>query len=97
MTNIEGLDKYNSVSQTTCDAQKKLFGETNSFGAKGGMKNMGESLGRGMVLVMSIWDDHDANMLWLDSNYPKDKSASEPGVPRGSCAETSGVPADVES
>ena len=33
----------------------------------------GEAMGRGMVLVMSLWDDHDANMLWLDSNYPLDK------------------------
>ena len=22
-----------------------------------------------MVLVMSLWDDHDVNMLWLDSDY----------------------------
>ena len=30
-------------------------------------------MGRGMVLVMSLWDDHDANMLWLDSDYPLDR------------------------
>ena len=23
-----------------------------------------------MVLVMSLWDDHEVNMLWLDSTYP---------------------------
>ena len=28
---------------------------------------MGESLARGHVLVMSLWDDHLANMLWLDA------------------------------
>jgi len=28
---------------------------------------MGEALGRGMVLVMSLWDDHSGSqMLWLD-------------------------------
>jgi cellulose 1,4-beta-cellobiosidase len=42
------------------------------------MKNMGESLARGMVLVMSLWDDHYAHMLWLDSDYPTDKSHDGP-------------------
>ena len=28
---------------------------------------MGQSLGRGHVLVMSLWDDHLANMRWLDA------------------------------
>ena len=51
----------------------------------------------GMVLVMSLWDDHDANMLWLDSNYPLDKDPSAPGVNRGPCPTDSGVPADMES
>jgi cellulose 1,4-beta-cellobiosidase len=36
-------------------------------------------------------------MLWLDSNYPTDRSASTPGTSRGPCATTSGKPADVES
>lgn len=58
---------------------------------------MGGSFDNGMVLVMSIWDDHAANMLWLDSSYPLDKDPSEPGVMRGNCATTSGVPADVEA
>ena len=30
---------------------------------------------RGHVLVMSLWDDHDVNMLWLDSDYPLDNVA----------------------
>ncbi|CAE6419937.1 unnamed protein product, partial [Rhizoctonia solani] len=51
----------------------------------------------GVVLVMSIWDDHAAHMLWLDSNYPLDRDASKPGVARGSCPTTSGDPKDVES
>lgn len=58
---------------------------------------MGQALGRGVVLVMSIWDDHEAHMLWLDSNYPTDKSPSEPGVARGPCATSSGDPKTVES
>ena len=41
---------------------------------------MGDSMERGHVLVMSLWDDHDVNMLWLDSDYPLDKDPSEPGT-----------------
>ena len=57
---------------------------------------MGESLKRGMVLVMSIWDDHDVNMLWLDSIYPLDKRG-QPGAARGPCSTDSGKPEDVET
>jgi len=57
---------------------------------------MGEALKRGMVLVMSLWDDHYARMLWLDSDYPTDLPSNAPGVHRGPCATTSGDPKDVE-
>ena len=33
---------------------------------QGGLRAMGESMERGHVLVMSLWDDHSVNMLWLD-------------------------------
>ena len=59
---------------------------------------MGDAMSKGMVLVMSLWDDHAANMLWLDSTYPTTKTgAPGTGGPRGTCATTSGVPADVEN
>jgi len=45
--------------------------------------------------VMSLWDDHYANMLWLDSTYPVD--STDPGASRGPCSTDSGVPKDVES
>jgi len=34
----------------------------------------------GMVLVMSLWDDHEAYMLWLDSDYPLDFPREKLGV-----------------
>merc|ERR1712151_636431 len=34
----------------------------------------GKTIDAGVVLVMSLWDDHYANMLWLDSTYPVDSS-----------------------
>lgn len=78
-----------------CDDVKGVFNDTNDFKKKGGLKKMGQAMDSGMVLVMSLWDDHAANMLWLDSIYPTNKTA--PGGPRGTCATTSGKPEDVES
>lgn len=86
----------NSITTDFCTAQKTVFGDNNSFQKKGGLKAMGDALGRGMVLVLSVWDDHAVNMLWLDSTYPTDKDPSTPGVGRGECATTSGAPDDVE-
>lgn len=45
---------------------------------------------------MSMWDDHEANMLWLDSDYPLNLDPNSPGVKRGPCPRDSGKPADVE-
>jgi cellulose 1,4-beta-cellobiosidase len=53
---------------------------------------MGKALARGMVLALSIWDDHAAGMYWLDSTYPTNASTSSPGVARGPCSTTSGDP-----
>jgi len=95
--NIAGLAATNSITDAFCSAQKTKFGDTNIFAAKGGLAGMGSAFKTGMVLVMSLWDDHAAQMLWLDSNYPTAGSASTPGVARGSCATTSGAPTDLET
>jgi cellulose 1,4-beta-cellobiosidase len=94
---FSGLTQYNSVSDAFCTAQKTLFGDTNSFQAHGGMAGMSKGLAQGMVLVLSIWDDHAAQMLWLDSNYPINGTASKPGIARGTCATSSGQPTQVEA
>ncbi|KAB5592728.1 hypothetical protein CTheo_3796 [Ceratobasidium theobromae] len=95
-TKISGMSTFDSITEQFCTAQKTAFSDTNTFASKGGYTNMGKAFDSGMVLVLSIWDDHAANMLWLDSNYPTDRPATQPGVARGTCATTSGVPADVE-
>ncbi|KAF8180235.1 glycoside hydrolase [Mycena galopus ATCC 62051] len=87
----------NSISDSFCAAQKTAFGDTNTFASKGGMATMSKAASAGMVLVMSIWDDHAADMLWLDAPYPPTKSPSSPGVTRGTCAANSGSPPTVES
>merc|ERR1712217_335273 len=74
---------------------KTAFGDVNDFRRKGGLKAMGEALDRGMVLVMSLWDDSQSNMLWLDSTYPLNQDSSAPGVARGPCKSTSGRPDHV--
>ncbi|KAJ7648326.1 cellulase [Mycena polygramma] len=98
MTNLTGLSPpVNSITDDFCTAQKTAVGDTNSFGKLGGLTAMGASLKKGMVLALSIWDDHEADMLWLDSDYPTTADPTAPGVSRGPCSATSGDPKTVES
>ncbi|RDB20742.1 Exoglucanase [Hypsizygus marmoreus] len=94
--NIPGMSAYDSITTAFCDSQKSVFEDTTSFQNKGGLANMGKAANNGMVLVLSIWDDHAANMLWLDSNYPVDADPAKPGIARGTCSTSSGVPTEVE-
>jgi len=86
---------YNTITDEFCADSRAAFNEThNGFKDHGGMRAMGQSMDRGHVLVMSLWDDHYANMLWLDSTYPVDSTKASDI--RGPCATTTGVPSDVE-
>jgi len=96
-TNVPGIDPADSITDEMCGQQKVAFGDPDDHAEKGGLKAMGESMDRGHVLVMSMWDDHDAHMLWLDSDFPLEDDPSTPGVSRGSCPRDSGVPADMEA
>lgn len=51
----------------------------------GGLTTMGEALGRGMVLVFSIWNDNSQYMNWLDSGSS------------GPCSSSAGNPATIET
>jgi cellulose 1,4-beta-cellobiosidase len=83
---ILGQDDGDSITDNFCRKKKELFEDVNDFQAKGGNRQMGKSLDRGHVLALSLWDDVDVHMLWLDSAYPLDKPATKPGVKRGTCA-----------
>ncbi|KAJ7459816.1 Exoglucanase 1 [Mycena latifolia] len=97
-TNMAGISPpVNSITDAFCNAQKTATGDTNSFESRGGLTTMGAALQKGMVLALSIWDDHEADMLWLDSNYPLNASVTAPGVARGPCSATSGDPKTVEA
>ncbi|KAJ6631509.1 cellulase [Mycena sp. CBHHK59/15] len=98
MTNLAGISPpVNAISDSFCTAQKTAVGDQNEFESIGGLKVMGQALQKGMVLALSLWDDHEADMLWLDSNYPTTASPTAPGVARGPCSATSGEPTTVES
>lgn len=97
MSNVAGIAKTNQITDAYCTAQKSVFGDTNSFASRGGMSAMGDAFDKGMVLVMSIWDDYEAQMLWLDAPYPATADRGKPGVARGTCAADSGNPKTVEA
>lgn len=95
---IPKLDVFDSVTENFCNVSAEVFEVENAAKAKGGLKAMGESFDRGMVLVMSFWDDHSAtNMKWLDGNYPLNASSSQPGVSRGPCTNQDGTASTVEA
>jgi cellulase len=51
-----------AISQDFCTAQN-----ASDFNRLGGLKGMGESLARGMVLIFSIWNSDGDFMNWLDT------------------------------
>lgn len=94
---VEGVTGYDSITDDFCNAQKTAFGDTNRFEQLGGLKVMGDAFESGMTLVMSLWDDYAAQMLWLDSDYPTTSDPTTPGVARGNCSTTSGSPPVIEA
>merc|ERR1712137_1291993 len=66
-----GLNNQSSLTDESFSLDKKVFGETKDSTAEfGGLKQMGEAIGRGMTLVLSLWDDGESHMHWLDSMDP---------------------------
>jgi len=96
-SSLPSMAAYNAISEDFCVAQKQVTGDPDDFDNKGGLTSIGNALENGMVLVMSLWDDYAAYMLWLDSDYPTNAPPTQPGVSRGTCPTSSGRPADVES
>jgi len=73
--NLPGRAAVNSEDDTYCSAAK--------FHQQGAMAGMGGAIGRGMVLIFSIWDDASGGMLWLDGN-----SGTTPADANGPCPAT---------
>jgi cellulose 1,4-beta-cellobiosidase len=96
MSNIAGVTG-NSITTAFCNAQKTAFGDTNDFATHGGLGSMSTAMKGGMVLVLSLWDDYAVDLLWLDSDYPTTANPATPGIARGTCSTSSGVPATLEA
>jgi cellulose 1,4-beta-cellobiosidase len=95
--NITGMAPVNAISDPFCVNEKNVWGGVDASETQGGMKGIGGALGRGMVLVFSIWDDSGSEMLWLDSTYPTDANSTTLGAARGPCPITSGQPAELQA
>jgi cellulose 1,4-beta-cellobiosidase len=92
------LKELNSITNEFCSKSVKVFGGPDKFTDMGGLKHLSDSLDRGMVLVMSLWDDKgDTNMLWFDGAFPPDASPKMPGVIRGPCTRADSNVTDFEA
>ena len=69
-------DSINSTWCASADSSASQFGS---------LTTMGEALGRGMVLVFSVWNDNGQFMNWLDSGNA------------GPCSSTAGNPATIQA
>lgn len=72
------IDTPGVITQDFCNARN-----ASDFNRLGGMKGMGASLSRGMVLIFSLWNSEDDFMNWLDSDGD------------GPCTTLDGNPADI--
>ncbi|KAH8890637.1 putative endo-beta-1,4-glucanase celB [Thozetella sp. PMI_491] len=75
--------KGNSLTDAFC-------ANSTAFATRGGIKLMGESLKRGMVLIFSIWNADDGFMGWLDQGNNGPCNATE-GDPKNIKANTPGT------
>ena len=53
-TDIAGIDDTNKITDGYCKQQKKAFGDTDSFEARGGLKTMGDAFEKGSCPNLSI-------------------------------------------
>lgn len=60
-----------SITNDYCEASAE------SFEVRGGLAQMGDAIGRGMVLIFSIWNDAGGYMNWLDSGNAGPCNATE--------------------
>merc|ERR1719230_1535703 len=77
-------NKHDTITTEFCQDWVAETKDGTNFLQKGGLESIDAALEAGVVLVMSLWDDHYANMLWLDSTYPVD--STDPGAARGTCS-----------
>merc|ERR1711970_219583 len=67
-------NQHSTITEDFCADWVAVAQDGTNFLEKGGLDAVEKAIDAGVVLVMSLWDDHYANMLWLDSTYPTDGS-----------------------
>jgi len=85
------LNLGNTETDDFCATKAKAMNDRDSFKEKGGMAAVEASLKAGVTLVLSMWDDIDVHMNWLDSVMDGD-DASVLGQKRGTCDPSAGDP-----
>jgi len=81
----------NTETDDFCAKKAKAMNDRDSFKEFGGMAAVEASLKAGVTLVLSLWDDIDVHMNWLDSVMDGD-DASVLGQKRGNCDPSKGDP-----
>jgi cellulose 1,4-beta-cellobiosidase len=76
-----GFGSGNAMTEDFCKKSFEANHELPYFQNKGGMKQFGKAVKRGMTMVVSFWDDMATNMNWLDTGK------------RGTCNTKEGDPA----
>ncbi|KAJ7615849.1 glycoside hydrolase [Roridomyces roridus] len=79
---LPGLPEVNSITSDYCTAKMDVLDDSTAFNVHGGLAQMGASLARGAVLVVSLWDDLGGGMTWLDGQQG---TVGQPGTLRGPC------------
>lgn len=77
---IQNGQRIPSASSSGDTIQASACSSASQFG---GLAGMGQALGRGMVLVFSIWNDNGSYLDWLDAS------------PFGPCTSTEGNPSNI--
>ncbi|KAI1341739.1 glycoside hydrolase family 7 protein [Xylariaceae sp. FL0016] len=87
VTRFEGSGTLTKISRVYIQNGKQTEGGSISScnDGQGGLAGMGQALGRGMVLAMSIWNDAAQQMAWLDSGS------------NGPCSTAESTPSNIQS
>ncbi|KAI6089201.1 glycoside hydrolase family 7 protein [Hypoxylon rubiginosum] len=86
VTGFVGSGSLTQITRTYIQNGKQTNGGSiSSCGGPGGLPGMGQALGRGMVLAMSIWNDAAQQMGWLDSGN------------NGPCSLAESTPANIQA
>ena len=68
-TPYAGADDLASVTDDYCATKSSLYGDSVAHSTFGGMKTLGDAMGRGTVLAVSVWTDPVTRMLWVSCTF----------------------------